>query len=347
MELRPEEISRREKLKLEKPLVYEKLQKIGVNGAISPIFHLQYRYNCNFKCEHCSIEGLQNKQNRRTVTPADIKRVADEAHELGLARSVITGGEPLIFPDLAELIQAIGPERFYINLDTNGWFLHAKKAKYLKELGVDRIQLSFDSLNAEEHDAFRNRPGSFKRSLEAIDNAKNAGLDIFLNSVVTKQRLYSDEFIEFIEYFNAKGVGVFVSFAKPVGSWEGNFDVLVNKDDMKYLEELEKKYKVFSHLTPAYGLNLGCIAVKGMITITQYGDVLPCQYIFTSIGNIFEEPLKDIIKRGMSIKYFGEHVDTCLIAEDIPFIEKYIAGRLYGKELPVPCEQVFDKEDFI
>ena len=146
--------------------------------------------------------------------------------------------------------------------------------------------------------------------------------------------------------FHAKSdVGVFVSYAKPVGAWEGHYESLVTKEDMKYMEELEKNHKVFTHLTPGYGLNMGCIAVKGMISVTQYGDVQPCPYIHTSIGNVFEEPLKDIIQRGLDIKQFGEHVDTCLIAEDRNFIDKYVAGRIYGKEVPVPCTEVFTDED--
>ncbi|MEE9119635.1 MAG: SPASM domain-containing protein, partial [Calditrichia bacterium] len=84
---------------------------------------------------------------------------------------------------------------------------------------------------------------------------------------------------------------------------------------------------------------------KGDMSVTQYGDVLPCPYIHTSIGNVFEEPLKDIIQRGLNIKYFGEHVDTCLIAEDRKFIDKYIVKKIYGKLLPVPCSEIFTDED--
>lgn len=108
---------------------------------------------------------------------------------------------------------------------------------------------------------------------------------------------------------------------------------------------LEKKYNVYTHLTPAYGLNMGCIGVKGMISVTQYGDVLPCPYIHTSIGNVFEEPLKDIIQRGLDIKYFGEYVDTCTVAEDRNFIDNYLVKKIYGKPLPVPCSEVFTEKD--
>ena len=100
-------------------------------------------------------------------------------------------------------------------------------------------------------------------------------------------------------------------------------------------------------LTPSYGLNLGCIAIKRMISITKYGDVMPCPYIHTSLGNFFEEPLKDIIERGMKIKYFGKYVDTCLIAEDRKFINKCVVKKIYGKPLPVSYSEVFNNDDFI
>ena len=346
--LKPEETNRRNKLKEDKPYVYEKIIKFDEKyrrGESIAIIQFQYNYTCNFRCQHCSVRRFQGKKDRRSFTIADVKDLFRQADEMGLARVTITGGEPLVFKDFDELVAAIDPQKFYINCDTNGWFLDEKRAKHIKSLGVDRIQLSLDSLDAKEHDSFRKAKGSHERAMKAVDVALDAGLGIFIQTVVTKQRLRTEEFIEFVKYFNKKGIGVFVTYAKPVGAWEGKFDVLVDKDDMNYMRELEKRHNVFTHLTPAYGLNMGCIAVKGMISVTQYGDVLPCPYIHISIGNVFEEPLKDIIQRGMNIKYFGEHVNTCLIAEDKDFIDKYIVNRIYHKPLPVPCSEVFTDED--
>ncbi len=346
--IKPEEASRRNKLKEEKPRVYEKIMKFDEKyrrGESIAIIQFQYNYECNFRCRHCSVKGFQGKNPRQSFTIDRVKDLFRQADEMGLARVTITGGEPLLFKDFDELVAAIDPQKFYINCDTNGWLLDEKRARHIKSLGVDRIQLSIDSFDAREHDTFRQARGAHERAIKAIDAALAAGLGIFIQTVVTKQRLYSEEFIKFIEYFNKRGIGVFVTYAKPVGAWEGNYSVLIDKSDMKYMEALEKKHQVFTHLTPAYGLNMGCIAVKGMFSVTQYGDVLPCPYIHISLGNVFKEPLKDIIKRGLDIKYFGEHVDTCLIAEDRDFISKYVAKKIYGKPLPVPCSEVFTDED--
>ncbi len=86
--------------------------------------------------------------------------------------------------------------------------------------------------------------------------------------------------------------------------------------------------------------------MKRMVSITKYGDVMPCPYIHVSLGNFFEEPLKDILERGSKIKYFGQHCDTCLIAEDREFLSKYVA-KTYDKPLPVPYDQIFTREDFL
>ncbi len=347
MGLTEKEQSGRNYLKEKKPLVFEKVSKFTEKfqrGESIAIIQLQYNYICNMKCEHCSIKRFQGANQNRRLTPKDVGRIAEQADEMGLARFVISGGEPTIFPDLEEIVNEINPEKFYINCDTNGWLL-AEKAEYLKSIGIDRMQLSIDSLDPEEHDAFRHMPGAHARALEGIKVCQEVGLPLYIQTVVTKERLHSEEFIQFLKYFNGMGLNVFVSYAKPVGAWEGHFENLIDRKDMAYMRELEKKYQVCTHLTPGYGLDMGCIGVKAFLSVTQYGDVLPCPYIHTSIGNVFDSSLKDIIQTGMNICHFGEHRDTCLIAEDLDFIQKYVAGRIYHKPLPVPCQEVFTEED--
>jgi MoaA/NifB/PqqE/SkfB family radical SAM enzyme len=344
------EAQKRNQLQQEKPHVYQKIMQYDAKirrGESIAILQFQYDYSCNFRCEHCCITKLRREKGKRCFTIEDVRELSRQADEMGLAHLVITGGEPLCFPDFDQLVQAIDPQKFYITSDTNGWFLDEARARHLKEIGVDKIQLSLDSLVAEEHDAFRRAPGSHARARRAIDAAKAAGLNIILATVVTKQRVRSEEFNQFLEFAAQKEVGVFITYAKPVGDWEGNLDVIVNRDDMDYVRELEKKYNVFSHLTPSYGVDLGCIAVKRMVSITKYGDVMPCPYIHCSLGNFFQEPLRDIVERGLNIKHFGQHVDTCLIAEDRHFIDEYEMKKIAGKDLPVPCCEVFEGDDII
>ena len=346
-ELNEIEKQKREKLKRTKPRVYEKVmnyaEKIKRGESIA-ILQFQYDYRCNFRCEHCCTSRMEKKKRHFTIK--DVRELSRQADELGLAHFTITGGEPLLFPDLDDLVKALDPQKFFIAMDSNGWLLDEAKAKHLKSIGIEKVHLSLDSISAAEHDSFRRMPGSYDRMLKAIDAAKNAGLSILLNTVVTKQRAYSQEFIDFLEFTKKLGVGVVMMLAKPAGSWEGKFDVLLNEDDLAHVRKLEKRYNAFTHLVPAYGLDLGCIAVKRMVSITRYGDVMPCPWIHISIGNFFEEPLKAILERGMKIRFFGKRMETCLGSVEGEFLDKYIS-KTQGKPFPVPYSEVFTEKDFL
>ena len=181
--LKASEIDKRTLLKKEKPFVYEKIMKYDEKvkrGESIAILQFQYDYSCNFRCEHCDITKLQAKKKDRYFKIDDVKELSRQADEMGLAHIVITGGEPLVFPDFDDIVKAIDPQKFYITSDTNGWFLDAARAKHLKSIGVDKIQLSLDSLSAREHDEFRRKAGSHERAVRAIDASLNAGLNIIL-----------------------------------------------------------------------------------------------------------------------------------------------------------------------
>lgn len=339
------ELESRNRLKENKPLVYEKIIKYKEKfdrGESIAIVQFQYDYTCNFHCQHCSISSFQHKKNSRSFTIPDVRELSRQLDGMGLARIDVTGGEPLVFPDLDQVIEAIDPSKFYIQCDSNGWLMTDEKAQHLKDIGIDKVQLSIDSLLPQEHDDFRRRSGSHERVLRAIDSIKKAGLGLHIATVVTHQRIKSDEFIQFLEFTKSKGVPVSVVWPKLVGEWEGRLDLLITQDDIDYLAKLRQKYDVFEHLTPGYGIDAGCLAVKRMISITKYGDVMPCPWMYFSLGNFFKEPLKNIIERGM--KYFGKRCNTCLVSNDRNFIEKYVI-KTYGKELPVPIEEIITDEN--
>lgn len=346
MNLTQGEQASRNGLAAKKPRVFEKIahyDEIVKNGGSIAIIQFQYSYDCNFACEHCSISRM--KKESRSLTVPDVRNIADQADALGLAHWVITGGEPLVFKELDRIVEAIDPKRFYLSCDTNGYLMTDEKARHLADIGVDKIQMSLDSMRPSEHDAFRRRDNSHARAMRCIEAVQKTGMKLIIQTVVTKQRLYSDEFMEMLEFGKERDIGIFVTFAKPVGAWEGNFDNLCDLKDLEYGRELEKKYNVFTHMTPSYGLELGCIAVRRMISITQYGDVQPCPYMHVSLGNVLDEPLEEIINRGLDIKYFQGFHDTCFLALDRDFIEKHVT-RAYGKRLPLSLNEYFDPEDF-
>lgn len=240
MALTNKEQTNRNYLKEKKPYVYEKIQKFDEKikrGESIGIIQMQYNYQCNLHCEHCAIKRLQGVKSERKMTVEDVRNLAKQADEMGLARFVITGGEPTTFKDLDEIVAAIDPQKFYINCDSNGYLLDREMIQHMIDIGIDRIQLSLDNFDEEEHDSFRGKKGSFRNTMKAIDYCQELGMNLFIQTVCTKQRLYTQEFRDFIKYFNDRGIGVFVSFAKPVGAWERQYDGCIDEDDLRYFEK--------------------------------------------------------------------------------------------------------------
>lgn len=344
MPLTPLEQEKREKLKAHKPLVYDKVMRYDeryARGESVAVIQLQYDYRCNMHCEHCSISGFRKPHDRRGMDPAAVKDLCDQADAYGLAQIDLTGGEPLIFPDLDEVIAAIGPERFYLMVDTNGWEMTPDKAKHLKSLGVDKVQVGLDNFYPEAHDAFRKKPGSHARALAALDAVANAGLVLQVSTVITPERLRSEEFIEFLIFTQRAGAVVNSIWAKATGEYADKV-LLVSPEDEAFRASLCRQYPHLTtpHTHPRFGMNMGCLAWKKIITVTKYGDVLPCIWIYYSLGNIFQEPLADILARGAD--YFSQRHAKCRTNMDREFLEAYV-DNTRGRELPVRIEEIWSK----
>jgi len=247
--------------------------------------------------------------------------------------------------DFDAVVEAIDPDKHYIITDTNGWFLDYARAKHLKSIGVEKVQLSLDSFIEAEHDAFRNKPGSYKRVIRAIDAAKDAGLNLILSTVLIKGRASTQEFRDLCEFSKQKGIGLYVSYAKPTGSCTEHPEFVIEKQDADIVRELEKEYSIFTHMTPSYGSHKGCITVKGIITVTSTAEVTPCPYIDFSLGNLRETSLKGILERGMRNPWLGPHRPDCLIGEDPQFIKIHTDKTFGVKHLPLPWGQGFSDDD--
>ena len=93
--LKNSEVEKRNKLKNEKPYVYEKIMKYEdkiKNGESIAILQFQYDYTCNFHCQHCCITKLRRPKGERSFTIKDVEELSRQADEMGLAHIVITGG---------------------------------------------------------------------------------------------------------------------------------------------------------------------------------------------------------------------------------------------------------------
>ena len=337
----PLELAKREALKHHKPLVYDKCMKYDdmiAAGKSIAIVQLQYDYRCNFGCSHCSVSKFRKYKSERYFTPDLVAEFCKQADEYGLAHFAFTGGEPLAFPDLEAVLDAIHMPRFHFQMDTNGWLMTSERAEWLKGKGVDKIQLSIDSLNEAEHDAFRRKPGSHKRCMTAIDAILGAGLYLQVSTVVTRQRLYSDEFRAFLDFMTKKGAATAICWPKFCGEWEGKYDGKITREDMRWYEDnLVKNYWTYADTTPNFGRPGLCCSVRRIISVLKNGEVMPCPWTFMSLGNVFDTPFADILAKGM--RYFGTPYEGCRVSESDDFIKKYVE-KTYGQDRLLTVEEV-------
>ena len=351
------ELAKRNGLASRKPYLAKKLAGIfdmEERGEVSPQIRLEKSYLCNFTCSHCSAEHYMDRHKekvfkivdeRATMTLDDIRSISRQADELGIGRFVITGGEPLVMRDFDQVVAAIDPEKHYIFTDTNGWFMDEKRAKHIKAIGVEKVQMSLDSFIETEHDKFRNKPGSYKRVLRAVDACVEAGLNLILSTVLVRGRAKTEEFRAMCEFATKRGIGLYVSYAKPTGSATNHPEWVITKEDADQVRAMEREFNVFTHMTPSYGSHKGCITVKGTLTVSSAMEVMPCPYIDMSIGNLRTTSLKEVIRRGMSNPWLGPHRPDCLIGENPQFIKLHQEKVKGAKLLPIPYGEGFTDND--
>jgi cyclic pyranopterin phosphate synthase len=153
---------------------------------------------CNFRCVYCMpTEGLEWLPKRDILTYEEIAQIVGELAPLGLRRLRITGGEPTIRPELSKLIGMLrdvaGIED--IALSTNGVRLPSM-ARELREAGLDRVNLSADSLRSERIRAIARRDLGFE-PVAAAQAAEDAGLSPIKLNVVVLRGVNDDEIEDF------------------------------------------------------------------------------------------------------------------------------------------------------
>ena len=345
---------------LNKPRLVKKLKDFydyvrkndGKVGTKTRGIDLNFNNACNLRCKYCFTNSPKGDHVKEYLDLDAIRKLADEADELGYFEFDLQGGELLLQPKkLFEVLDAIKPERFYMYLTTNGYHLDEAMAKKLAKYKVSRVSVSIDSMDEKIHDEIRGKKESWKRAIAALEHVKNAGMDPYLNITVGHYNANTDHFKQLLDFSKEKRYKTLLNVAVPSGMWQNAEDIICDDKDREYLRKIRKEYKnlvrnIWNPFDKSNEKILGCTTVN-RVYITPIGDVLVCPYVHIKIGNIFEKPLKEIIDKGFSIKYFRDHSDLCLAGEDKDFISKFMtkSGQTIFK--PALAEEIFSKEDFV
>lgn len=198
--------------------------------------------NCNLRCIYCMDEKNNTfLKGDEKLTDDEIYKVIKASASLGIKKIRITGGEPLVRPNIVKLISKIntiqGIEEIY--LTTNGILL-ADMIEELSANGLKGVNISLDSLKEERFNKLT-RVGKLKKVLKAIDKAIELGLKVKLNTVIVND-INKDEILDFVKLTLERPIDIRFIELMPIGI-AVNYKGVTNEEVLKIISENYKEYE--------------------------------------------------------------------------------------------------------
>ena len=269
--------------------------------------HKNGKWHCNQKCLHC-YASCQEMAIVNELSTDDWKKIIDRCKEANISQLTFTGGEPTLREDLPELINHAA--WFVTRLNTNGVLLTKELCQKLREASLDCVQVTLYSYDEQIHNTLVGA-NNFNKTVEGIQNAIEAGLNVSINTPLCKLNADYQKTIEFAQnlgviYYSCSGL---IMTGKSIE--EQALDTYLSKDDLyKVLTDAvlycHENGLEISFTSPGWitGEKLrklklvipSCGACLSNMAIAPDGTVVPCQSWLDEykLGNMLTDSWKDI-----------------------------------------------------
>ncbi|MCF8721037.1 radical SAM/SPASM domain-containing protein [Nitrospina gracilis] len=271
---------------------------------------------CNLNCEHCYLDAdFRGGFRVDELTTQQCFNVIDQIAEVNPnAFLILTGGEPLLRPDIYDITRYAADRKFMVVLGTNGTIITRENAKKIKESGAHGVGISIDSMDAVKHDQFRGVSKAWEKSMEAFDILNDVGVDFLIQMSVSDMNY--KEIPDVIAYAEKIGAVAFnLYFLVCTGRGQGNTDIsnAAYEEALKILYQEQMKYKgrlmINSKCAPQYKRVVyendpdsvyqrtyagGCPAGTHYSRISPEGDLTPCPFIAESVGNLKTDTFQNL-----------------------------------------------------
>lgn len=263
---------------------------------------------CNMYCDHCYRDA--GAKAAEELSTQEAKEMLQEIAKAGFKIMIFSGGEPLMRPDLFELVACAKDLGLRPVLGTNGTLITLEAAQKLKEAGLMGAGISLDSLKKKRHDELRRYDGAYQEAIRGMMNCREAGLPFQIHTTVFD--------------WNQGELEAITDFAIEIGAVAHHFFFLVPTGRAVNIEEeslraeayeevltriMRKQQEVSIELKPTcapqfiriakeMGMELrfqrGCLAGTHYCIISPKGDVQPCAYLNIPLGNVREVPFSEL-----------------------------------------------------
>ncbi|MBI1869737.1 MAG: radical SAM protein, partial [Chlamydiae bacterium] len=278
---------------------------------------------CNLACIHCRRLDVSKELSKRDLSHEDSLEVIRQIASLGPSILVLSGGEPLMRPDVFDLARFARANGLEVALATNGTLVNGEVAEKIHQSGIRRVAISLDGPSAHVHDAFRKEEGAFERALNGCRELKKAGVSLQINTTLTQHNeALCDEIYQLALNLGADAFHLFMLV--PVGcglqiaqTHQVNAEKYEEILMWLYQKSLEGKIHVRATCAPHYfriirqraikekrtltyaqkgmhAMTRGCLAGSSISFVSHQGDVFPCGYLPVSAGKVPETSFDEI-----------------------------------------------------
>lgn len=290
-----------------------------MSTAPSPIGILaELTHRCPLGCPYCSnpldLVRATGELDTKTWT-----RLMQEAADLGIIHVHLSGGEPLVRADLAEIVNAANVAGLYTNLITSSIGLTPQRLSELKGAGLDHVQISIQGVEPTRADAVAHFKGGMKAKREAARLVIHEGLALTINAVMHRQNIA--ELPEIIELAQEWGAGRLEVAHVQYHGWAlvNRAGLMPSRDDFESAARLVEDARtrlagdlVIDHVVPDYYAERpkACMGGWGrqVIVVAPDGRALPCHAAASlpnlSFANVRERSLSEIWRDDAAFKKF-------------------------------------------
>lgn len=178
--------------------VHSSGNKHGALTGHGPVVVWNVTKACNLRCVHCYAKA-ENGPAEGELTTLEAKNMIDDLAEFKVPVLLISGGEPLIRPDIFELCEYAISKGIRVTISTNGTLITPETAEKIKNIGISYVGISLDGLE-DTNNKFRGNEKAFQKALEGIRNCQQAGQKVGLRFTINKHNYQEiDGIFELIE----------------------------------------------------------------------------------------------------------------------------------------------------
>ena len=304
--------------------------KAGATAAARTphVITMAVTYNCQCDCAHCSAVDYQGAtaRNGRALNYNELKSVVGQALDLGTTCVILTGGEPLLFERIYDLIAAVDRSRSVCTIFSNGEFLREHSVARLKAAGLYGVFVSLDHPDPACHDQNRSRPGLFAKATRGLELCRKAGILTGISTYVTREKMQSGEMDKLMDLARElKVLEVFLFDVIPTGRLSGLRECLLTDEEAAQIVGFRRNYAEkpdyprIIHQTMFASIAYpcvaeGCPAAMVQLHLRANGDVSPCDFTPHSFGNIRRQPLREIWETMAGSELYAQPSARCRLS---------------------------------